>query len=148
MFRYIRRQYWNIERVIRWIPVIWNDREFDHTYLLELISFKLGRMEKFYRSKYAMCVDSEKNAEEIHVCKALCDRLIADDYHDMLGRKVKLHWGAIGKSGYGTAHFETLDKGCQLGICKDWIHYEDRMYAQDLELFCKILQKHLRGWWD
>lgn len=100
-------------------------------------------MEEFYRSDYPVAEGAEKCAEEIHICKLLCDRLIADDYHDMLGRKIKMYAG-----NKGVLQFETLEEGCQFGICKDWLHYEGYMQKQDLRYLCEILQKHLRSWWD
>ena len=141
MIRWIRRQYWNAQRIIQWIPIIWKDREFDHSYFLQILSFKLEKMEKFYRSKYTTVADALKCAKEIHICKLLCDRLIKNNYHDMLGRKIEMYYDKCLK-------FKTLDEGHQFGICKNWVHYEDYMQKQDLEYLCKLLQKHLRSWWD
>lgn len=143
MIRWLKCLYWNIQRVLQWIPIIWQDREFDDNYFLQIVSFKLNKMEKFYRSKYATVADAEKCAEEIHICKLLCDRLIADEYHDMLGRKIKMY-----PNSKDILQFETLEEGCQLGICKDWLHYESYMQKQDLRYLCEILQKHLFSWWD
>lgn len=143
MIRLLKHLYWDIQRVIRWIPVIWKNKEFDHSYFLQILSFKFKLMEEFYSSKYAISVDSEKCAEEIHICKLLCDRLIADNYHDMLGREIRMY-----PNDKGVLQFETLNEGCQFGISKDWQHYESYMQNQDLRYLCEILQKHLFSWWD
>ena len=141
MIWYIKNLYWRIERIIRWIPVIWKNREFDHVYFLQIIAFKLKQMEKFYRSKYAISADRKDCATKIHICRLLCNRLIEDEYYDMLQRKIEFHWGS-------SSQIKVLDEGCQLGICKDWVHYDDYMQKQDLEYLCKLLRKHLHSWWD
>ena len=143
MIWWIKRLFWNIKRVFKWLPVIWHDREFDHSYFLQILSFKLKLMEDFYHSKYAISADRKDCATKIHVCKLLCDRLITNDYYFTLGRKIKMY-----PNNKGILQFEILEEGCQLGICKDLDHYESYMQKQDLKLLCKIIQKNLFSWWD
>lgn len=142
MIWWVRRLFWNIKRLFVWIPVIWKDREFDRTYFIRIIAFKLKLMEKFYRSKYAISADRKDCATKIHICTLLCNRLINDEYYDMLGRKCKI------SNNDNIFNLEVIDECCQLGICKNCGNYEAYMQKQDLELLCKLIQKNLFSWWD
>ena len=158
----MKNLYWTIKRLIQWIPVIWKDREYDQTYFLKIISFKLKLMEKFYRSEYAFSADWKDTATKIHLCKLLCDRLIADDYYEMFGREYKtddflsfeLQKGGISQKGGILQKGSILQKGDisqkegQLRIWSNWAEYEVYMQNQDLEYLCKIMQRHLFKWWD
>lgn len=160
MFWWVKRLFWNIKTTIRWLPIIWNGFDFDWVYLIKVFQHKLKLMEKFYESNDPVCVDAEKHAKSIKICRILCDRLIADEYHDMLGREIEINWDADLSNNFGLTDnkdsnlkikgisFKTLNEGCQLGTCKDWSHYDDYMRKRDLELLCKIIQKNLFSWWD
>lgn len=137
MIWWIKRLFWNIKRLIQWFPVIWNNFDFDWVYLLKIVRCKLKTMEEFYESDKPNCVDAEKHAKSIKICRVLCNRLIADEYMDCLGLEFEPEL-------VGGLQFQS----CKMGICFDWLHYGDYMQKQDLELLCKILRKNLFSWWD
>jgi hypothetical protein len=85
MFRKIRRTYYRIRRVLDYIPVLWEDREFDWTYLCILLRKKLQRMEKFFRED-AWTASKDIDSPKIHECILLLDRIIADDYEQDLNK--------------------------------------------------------------
>ena len=134
MFWRIKRLCWNIKVVIQWLPIIWNNFDFDWCYLIEVFQHKLKLMEKFYKSDNTVCVDAERHTKSIKICRILCDRLIADDYMDCLGLEF--------------TKFDKTGQQNNLGICSDWLSYDDYMQKQDLELLCKLIRKNLFSWWD
>jgi len=139
----IHRLFQNIVRVLRWLPVIWRDREYDYSFFLQILSFKLKLMEEFYRSERALSADRKNVATKMRTCHLLCERLIKDEYYHMLGRKLEMHCLEDGKFG-----IKTLDEGCKFGICSDWIHYESYMQKQDIRYLCKLIEKYIFEWWD
>ncbi|HLO11095.1 MAG TPA: hypothetical protein VK190_02440 [Pseudoneobacillus sp.] len=84
MFRKIRHFYYTIvdgiKNIIYWLPVIWNDEEFDFCHFETIMLHKLKKMEKFFRSKYAWSVDCGKTADEIAYAISLLERIHADHY--------------------------------------------------------------------
>ena len=42
----IRRFIGNVIRTIKWLPTIWNDRDYDYVYFFRLLEFKLIGMKK------------------------------------------------------------------------------------------------------
>jgi len=73
--------------------IVWRDRDWDHTFLYEMLYFKLFNMEKYLR-KYSSSVNSEKDADRIKICVNLLKRLMDDDYHDMVFKQHDKKWGA------------------------------------------------------
>lgn len=147
-----------IKNIIRWVPVLWKDRDFDHVYLLIILRQKLKHMEEFFRSEYAYKINSKRDANNIHKCILLLNRLIEDEYtaFDTYYKK----WGEI------EFRFEDVDNELsQLFIdienvktkedkeretkeFRKCCQHEEDLRNQDLSYLFKIMRKHIRTWWD
>jgi len=84
----IRDIYRSIRSVIRWFPVIWNDRDWDDWYIYKILQTKLK-----FQSKYIGDRDihtrAKRDAEVMNICVRLIDKLMGDfydmeylDYHE------------------------------------------------------------------
>jgi len=71
--------YYGIENITSWFPLIWNDRDWDYSYLLRILNKKFDRMESYF-NEYGITKTSESKARKILICKNLCKRLYEDDY--------------------------------------------------------------------
>jgi hypothetical protein len=71
-----------IVNVIRWIPIVWNDNDWDWYYLSRVMEYKLRKMSKSFKEE-GMCVGSEKRAKEMLICAELLKRLMKDDIDDL-----------------------------------------------------------------
>lgn len=119
MIRIIRRFWFNLCRVCDWLPVIWNNHEFDQVFIFMILQKKLERQRDFFNSKYAMSADAKNQAKKIHLCVLLLDRLIKEDYISFT---------------CGTWH--------------ECYEQETYLQRQDLDYLCKMLNKHIFCWWD
>jgi len=108
LYNYIRRIPHRFGTILAYAPILWEDFDWDHAFLLNLMAFKMRRMAKYHR-KHGITADKDRTAEQLETCTALCQRLADDDYSFTKDRKGP-----------------------------------DR----DLELLTKLMNKHLRGWWD
>lgn len=68
----VEHTYRGLRNVYRWAPVIWRDRDFDWSYLAEIMEYKLRRM--------GGVVNARRHRREMLVCAELLRRLRADDY--------------------------------------------------------------------
>jgi len=155
---YYRTKY-GIRNLIVWFPIIWRDRDFDHAYLFTMLEYKFSRMEKLFR-KYGHLVSSDRNAHTTMICKNLCKRLADDDYTNPYEKRNRPHTEWFRKKLQEAMHRELDEKGCIVIVRhykldepdSRWIlpAHEHEVYLadQDLELLCKLIQKHSRGWWD
>jgi len=109
--------------IIYWLPVIYRDRWWDHSYLYSILRHKLNQMEKKFKC-CGISTQSEKDAKNIKICVLLLDRLINNDYIDYEGKR-----------GWKPKFRLSLEK-------------EEQMINQDLDLLFKIIRKQIRCWWD
>lgn len=75
-----------IKNLIRWFPVIWQDRDWDRGYLYILMETKLNQMQKFFDSDKTFSVDAKLYAEQIRQARELLlrvhDETVFDDYYN------------------------------------------------------------------
>jgi hypothetical protein len=142
-----------IKNLYNWFPVIWDDYDWDHSTILTILKFKLDRMEKAFRSKHAMAVDSEKLADQIKRCSLVLDRLIEDDYTAFDKHDEK--WGEISMEFEGNKlnierpnAVTEEDKVKESKEFLDCCEHEDYLINQDLEFLFDTMKKHIRSWWD
>ena len=57
--------YRRVKNVLRWLPTIWKDRDWDNSYITEILIKKLELTRDFYLSGKAYSADDEKVANEI-----------------------------------------------------------------------------------
>ena len=127
----------NIKRVTSWIPVLWNNYDFDGAYLLIVVEYKLKRMEKLFREQ-GHCVHSAKYAKEMKIARLLIQRIVKDSYSDMAFDTIETGEG-----------FMDIDFQKRPMVPKQEIwEYGDKQKQQDLEYLCGYLKKHLFSWWD
>lgn len=121
MYR-IKNKIRQIRNLIRWIPIIWNDRDWDYYFIYEMLKQKLINVEKFTRGKG---IHYYNNVDANNILKAI----------DMIDK---------------VQHEYHIDK--YLSESKEWDHngmtksIEDHDKARQ-ELF-QYLSDNIEKWWD
>lgn len=77
--------YYGIRNLIRWLPIIWCDRDWDHVYLLKILEKKIGSMA--YSAKTYWCWDgADKQAKvlerlhnDLYFALYACEKLTCDE---------------------------------------------------------------------
>jgi hypothetical protein len=111
-----------VRNVLRWIPVIWFDIDWDHSALLQILEYKFRRMaEQFER--HGMTISTPQIAKQLRICAVLCRRLNEEEYYE----------NAAKAFGYGT---------------KAWSKECSAVQNQDQEMLGRIIGKYLCHWWD
>jgi hypothetical protein len=63
----------------KWLPIVWKDRDYDHSYVLDILKFKLEEMSKYTTSrKYHS--GWEQHVRDMNICISLIDKL--NDYYE------------------------------------------------------------------
>ena len=70
--------YYGIKNLIRWFPIIWQDRDWDWTYLVIMLEHKLAGIEK--QLEIGNHTYWKKDWKRVHYAKLLCDRIMEDEY--------------------------------------------------------------------
>jgi hypothetical protein len=149
------------KNLITWFPIIWKDRQWDHTFIYTIFRKKLSLTEHYIRN-YGIHVDAKRDADRIKTCVLLLDRLLEDEYHEMAFKRHHEKWGqpemqfkkCEDSTNYSKLHIhhdKVITEQDEVNERKDFHNaYEHEQYLreQDLELLFKIMRKHIQGWWD
>jgi hypothetical protein len=109
----IRNFIQGIRNLIKWIPIIWKDRDWDKDYIMKILIFKLKKNRK-YMLEYSH-VENEDQILSITECIELLERVHNEweNYEEPAYRKYEEKWG---KSDYYT---EPCEHNPKLYILKD-----------------------------
>jgi len=126
-----------------WLPIILADEQWDFTYFFKLLDAKFRLLEKYYSSNNY----NKKMTQKLRVCRLLCKRLTVEDYSSMLDLEIR--------SRDLKTTFAMLAVGKPVVVCHSlgyygnrWVHYEDYMQKQDLDMLCNLIRKYAFTWWD
>jgi len=75
----IKQFFRNIHNLIRWFPIIWKDRDWDHHFIFEILKFKLKNQAE-YISKRGNHLSAKRDAEIMMTCIRLIEK-IQDEYY-------------------------------------------------------------------
>jgi hypothetical protein len=143
-----------VKNIIIWLPIIWKDRDFDHSYMYEIMYFKLRNMQKFFESNNTMCANSNCRARQIMIAKNLCKRLIEQNYLSNALTNYESKYG----DNYDF-HFEPVEGKPFHRLVWDWTEKQEKefkkasdhseyMEQQDLNYLFTHMRKYIQGWWD
>jgi len=148
----IKRFYKKLKNALDWFWFIFkDDYNWDYSYLLKIIKFKLEKMEPEIRAGYAL--NADKTADEIKKTVELLELLIEDDFMK--------HWSALDDK-YGHYTFANLPNG-NTSLERPYVNkYNQNQYELDKEQafeadakekkqvqdkFFRLLRKY-ENWWD
>lgn len=115
---------YGVENLVTWFPIIWEDRGWDHYYLLRMMSKKLRSMSVQHRD-YGVCLGADRKARQLLIASVLCDRLIKDEYLDNV--------------------IKTMYHG---KLTRSSVKQSVAMQLADQEMLGNLLAKHVTHWWD
>jgi hypothetical protein len=122
-YRSFRR---GIINIFSWFPIIWEDRQFDQSYLYIVLRHKLKLMEDFYFSDLPCAMYAEKRGKEIRIARILCDRIIKSEYTSNA-----MDYFKVPRDTY-----------------KDIYGHSDYMEKQDKDYLFDLMRKKIDRWWD
>ncbi|MFA5166602.1 MAG: hypothetical protein WC449_04950 [Candidatus Paceibacterota bacterium] len=140
-----------LKNIIRWLPILWNDADFDYGYLLDILSFKLHNMQEFFANdKLTVCIDAKDLSIEIGDALDALKRYLNDDYnkqwYDLLYEK---HGYICGTTNPFRLHFpDSTDNDRALKIWQSLNRRSDDLKQQDFEFVFNTLKEKLQNWWD
>ena len=166
---FFRRKWWQIKNVFRWLPVIWNQFDFDYHYALDVFKFQLEKTATFMERDEAMTVGAKDRAKRIRIVLDLMKKVYDEDYaleyQDKLEEKYGKEYFDIQfieledtKEKEGGPYFE-MKKGYELNLpeegSKKIEEEEHKLFLESREkqekahkLLWKLIEHNIRGWWD
>lgn len=117
----VRRIVRRLKNVLRWLPIIWNDEQWDHYYIYEVLKHKLIFTAEHTR-KNGYHVSSDYDADRMMLCVRLIEKVQNEDYLMVLQDDDDLTREKI-------------------------IEAENKHFKAKSLLF-KLLNQHIERWWD
>ncbi len=142
-----RRLFYRLERIWAYLPILWRDHDWDHSYILRLLAFKLRRVQKALAKGHH--ANREQEARRVQICAELLERIVASDYltNEMWAHKIELaplRWKPYGDPKDDLMELiNTPDPGFREASLRS-----DAREKADWAMFLKIFGRHLFSWWD
>ena len=158
-----------------WFPVIWKDRNWDDSYIFNILSHKLKAQSKYIGGR-GIHVSAERDAEIMMTCVRLIDK-VKEEYYQMeyMDYHKTKHWfePCEDKEGYSTWESRELEENFDDYFAKypliykrvlngeGWLKIEDFNDKQRIasniahinhtrarNLLFKIMEQNIERWWD
>ena len=157
-----KRFFWKIRNVFRWLPVIWNQYDFDHSYAINVFKFQLLKIADFMESDKAMTLDAAKRAKRIRTAVKLMDMVYDGEYGTAYIDKIEKIYGKrkfVFIPCEDRPDCSTLEYEYEVEYTKDELEI---IHEHEHELFVKANEKqkkahrilwafiehNIQGWWD
>lgn len=160
--------YRRVKNVLRWLPIIWKDRDWDDSYITEILIKKLEFTRDFYLSGKAYSAEAEKIADEI---KEAIDRLHMtrdswEFYEDLAMEQLQQKWGLTSFSfepyeydeNGDVLTYEMKSKTEKVNTEEEEEQYNKefkeaskiahKQYMKDKKDAYKFIAKNIDKWWD
>jgi hypothetical protein len=160
-----RRKWRQIKNVINWIPVVWNQFDFDYRYSLEVFKHQLLKQAKFMESDRAIGANSKIDAEKIRMVVRLMDKVYDEDYACEYQDRLKQAYGddvmdwefldIPDKPGYSELKWKyEVDEKYKLlrdeieSNKEKWFRESHEKQERAHKLLYTLLEFYIRRWWD
>lgn len=117
----IKTIYTRISKVIKWLPVIWRDQDWDHWFIYQILKVKLNQQSKYIR-KNGYHDMSNYDADRMDLCVRLIEKVQMEEYLDE----------AMRRKSWTVESMEAAEKK----------HNKAR------RLLFKVLEQNIERWWD
>lgn len=152
---WFRRKFWQIRNIIHWMPILWNQYDFDYIYAIKVFRFQLLKMAKFLDSDKACTISSGDKSKDIKKVIELMDKIYDDKYHEEYVKHIESVYGKydikfkggemkkVWEKKYNSEELTHIDE-----IEKELIKKYNKKENDDHKLLWKTIEKNIRDWWD
>jgi hypothetical protein len=144
-----------LHTILSYIPILWKDHDWDQGYLLDLLQFKLERIEKSLLKGHRR--GDKVTLKDLHTMINLLKRIKEDPYHDIVFKDHEAKWGQLewnsekGRLGGRITRSkiktgEDLDQECRESCIL--YHKVTELENQDLDMFFSLFRKRINHLWD
>ena len=112
---------YGLQNLLKWFPLIWRDRDWDHCYVLAILEKKFQQMSDL-QEQHGSGVHSKRHARQLKIASHLCRRMQNEPYFE----NAKF-FGYPGKA---------------------WAKEVSAVGKQDKEMLGRLIGKYIDHWWD
>lgn len=157
----MRKIFKNIKNILRWIPTIWKDRDWDYGFMLELERKKLRNMIKWYKDNdYGHATCGKRNCRIMETALGCLDIICDSSWWHIEPGALRLFEN--GKYVPTPDECYILDAYVNLGnykrfmpwLTEDSVNNKKNFWRTELReekawrLYNKLRDQYMRDWWD
>lgn len=163
MFYFFKRKYLQIRNVFRWLPIIWNQFDFDYSYAIEVFQFQLTKIADFLESNQVVTLCAKQRAQRLRMVLRLMDKVYNEEYSIEYMDEMKKLYGKFDIKFIPTKNkkiklFKMItvwEKNYTKEEKKEMENIKKEMYQKcDIKqkrahkLLWKLIEHNIYGWWD
>lgn len=136
--------------ILKWIPILWKDRNWDDYFIWEILKQKI-KFQREYISKQGIHVRAEIDAKNMRIAELLIERIqdphkaVEKDWDEILLKYPRPTFIEDATTGYFTMRDRSEEEAKEV---KRLMEKEKYMHNQDLDYLFKHLKKHIHEFWD
>jgi hypothetical protein len=147
MLSHLRSFKTGMKNLIKWFPIIYKDRDWDHYFIYAILHKKFDNMEKFFNSDKAWS-SSEKIAEQINEVKILCEKLMDYDYLSEALKPFEEKYGDIEIFKFIDNKLEYIVDDETLLMYRECGKLSDKNEENDKNKLFDLLKLNINNFWD
>lgn len=159
-----------IKNLWRWLPIVWNDRDWDDGFIFEVLKFKLKNTAD-YTEQREWFVGYEHEVSRMRLCVKLIERVQEEwygmeyfDYHTSTFEFIPIHYNKDSYEMYSEIIEDNLDGyfkkyplvykrvvaklGSDSNRILIAIHMGHKNHERAKRLLFNTLNKHIENWWN
>ena len=152
-----------IVRVCQWIPILWNNFDWDYVYILKVLDYKLARTQKAIREGCCIQESIDKKLAEIQECRDLIRQIENCNFTEAERKAHEEKWGelkiktvpheddVITRCVRLDFSYANTPKELQEQADKEMMDIHNLEDQRTQEAYSKLfsnLAKNIRNWWD
>lgn len=158
----IKRFFWRIRNICKWIPLLWKQFDFDYGYAVDTFKFQLIKLADFMESDKAYTVDAKQRAKRIRTAIKLMEKVYNEDYaceyqdqlKEIYGDRKFVFTPIPDKPEYSTLDYE-YDVEYSPEQLKGIETIEHELFLKSKakqekahRILWEFIEHNIRGWWD
>ena len=158
----IRRFFWRIKNICKWIPLLWKQFDFDYGYAVDAFKFQLIKLAEFMESDKAYTVDAKERAKRIRTAIRLMEKVYNEDYgceyqdqiRELYGNREFVFTPIPDKPDFSSLEFVFDEKYDQEQL-KSIGEIEHELFLKSQakqkkahRILWKYIEHNIQGWWS
>ena len=156
---WFKRKYRQIQRVIDFLPLIWNGFDFDYQYSIDLFKKQLERTADYLDSNRSYSMDAKNRASRIRTAIRLMEKVYDEDYSLQYVNKLEQLYGEgvldwitinVDKNEYELKpKYEKWDNRDEIDEMKIKLFKEaNEKQKRAHKLLWRYIEHNIQYWWD
>lgn len=136
---------YGVKNLVRWFPIIWKDRGWDHSYIYTVLAFKLKLQSICIAEDGGIYFGAERDAEVIMMCSKLAERLSVGYYED---EEMEYKYVSDYINKYPNTYKKVLREHPNIEPLQLKYYIADEITNKAKRILFKTMENRIEEWWS